>query len=363
MFAAMDLCLACKACKTECAANVDMAKLKYEFLAQYHERHGIPLRSLLIADIARLNRLGSATAPVSNFLMRSPLFRRTVLRMLGFHPERRMPPFARRTFRRYLRRHPPRIRPDASQKVVLFNDTFTNYNEPGVGIAALRLLEQTGAQVVVPDVVCCGRPMISKGLLDEARANARINVDRLQPWVESGAWIVGCEPSCILTLRDEYPDLLRTREAQRVADRVLLVEEFLCRRLDAGEWRPKFGDTPRSVLLHGHCHQKSLVGSGPSLRLLRLPPGFAAQEIDAGCCGMAGAFGFETEHYELSLQIGELRLFPAIRNSPRDALIVASGTSCRQQILHATGRQAVHLAEALAGALDGGRTADAMNAR
>jgi Fe-S oxidoreductase len=273
--------------------------------------------------------------------------------MLGIHPDRRVPPFVRRTFRRWLRGTPPHSRPQAQPKVVLFNDTFTNYNEPWVGIAALRLLEASGAQVLVPDVVCCGRPMISKGLLDEAKANARVNVGLLRPLVESGAFVVGCEPSCILTLRDEYPDLLRTREAQSLADRVLLLEEYLCHRLDTEEWRPQFREAPRRVLLHGHCHQKSLVGTGPSLRLLRLPPASAAEEVDGGCCGMAGAFGYEAEHYDLSMRIGEMRLFPAIRNSPAGSLIVASGTSCRQQILHATGRRAVHLAEALAGVLAG----------
>jgi Fe-S oxidoreductase len=193
--------------------------------------------------------------------------------------------------------------------------------------------------------------MVSKGLLNKAKENARANVALLAPFVESGAFVVGCEPSCILTLRDEYPDLLGTKEAQKVADRVLLLEEYLCRRLDAGVWRPQFSSAPRSVLLHGHCHQKSLVGNGPSLRLLKMPAAFRTEEIDSSCCGMAGAFGYEKEHYEISLQIGEMRLFPTIRRAPEDALIVASGTSCRQQILHATGRKAVHLAEALAGAI------------
>ncbi|MBZ5495248.1 MAG: FAD-binding protein [Acidobacteriia bacterium] len=348
---ALDLCLACKACKTECPANVDMAKLKYEFLAGYNRSHGIALRSLLFGNIAVLSRLGSATAPLSNWLMRAPIVRRTAQRLMGIHPERRVPPFVRRTFRRWLRRHPPRVPAQGAPKVVLFNDTFTNYNEPWIGIAALQVLESAGAQVLVPEVSCCGRPMISKGLLNEAKDNARANVAVLAPFIESGAFVVGCEPSCILTLRDEYPDLLGTPEAQKLAGRTLSLEEYLCGRMDAGEWRPQFSAAPRTVLLHGHCHQKSLVGSGPSLRLLKAPPGFAAEEVDSGCCGMAGAFGYEKEHYQISLQIGEMRLFPAIRRSPADALIVASGTSCRQQILHATGRKALHLAEALARAL------------
>ena len=259
-----------------------------------------------------------------------------------------------RTFRRWLRDHPPRTLPQGAPKVVLFNDTFTNYNEPWIGIAALRILEDSGAQVLVPEVACCGRPMISKGLLDKAKGNARANVAVLAPLVEAGAFVVGCEPSCILTLRDDYPDLLGTKAAQKLAEKVLSLEEYLCRRLDTGSWQPRFVSKPGTVLLHGHCHQKSLVGSEPSMRLLRMPPGFTAEEVDSGCCGMAGAFGYEKEHYEISLQVGERRLFPAIRNSPADALIVASGTSCRQQILHATGRKALHMAEVLAGLLVAG---------
>jgi Fe-S oxidoreductase len=357
MHETMDLCLACKACKTECSANVDMAKLKYEFLAHYYDRHGVPLRSRVFADIAALSRLGSATAPLSNWAIRWPPVSRVLARILGVHPGRKTPPFVRQTFRHWLRKHPPRTLPPSAPKVVLFNDTFTNYNEPWIGIAALRLLESSGAQVSVPKVVCCGRPMVSQGLLAKAKKMARANVALLAPSAESGAWIVGCEPSCILTLRDDYPDLLGTREAAALAERVLLLEEYLCRCIDAGEWQPEFSNARRPVLLHGHCHQKSLVGSGPSLRLLKMPPGFVAREVDSGCCGMAGAFGYETEHYDLSLQIGEMRLFPAIRSSPADSLIVASGTSCRQQIRHATGREAVHLAEALAGALVGSDSA------
>jgi FAD/FMN-containing dehydrogenase/Fe-S oxidoreductase len=351
LFAALDLCLACKACKTECPANVDMAKLKYEFLALYRGRHGRSSRASFFGDIAVISRIGSATAPFSNWLLRAPLARHVLLRLLGIHPQRRMPPFVRHTFRSWLRRNPPREGAANAPRVVIFNDTFTNFYEPGIGIAALRLLEDSGARVAVPEVVCCGRPMISKGLLAEAKANAEVNVIRLSPFVEAGAIVVGCEPGCILTLREEYPDLLGTREARRLADHVFTLEEYLGRRLDSGDWHPRFVEAPRSVLFHGHCHQKSLVGTDPTMRLLRLPPGYKAEEIDSGCCGMAGAFGYEREHYEISLKIGEERLLPAIRRAPAGAVIVASGTSCRQQILHATGRKALHPAELLAGAL------------
>jgi FAD/FMN-containing dehydrogenase/Fe-S oxidoreductase len=351
MFEALDLCLECKGCKTECEANVDMAKLKFEFLAHYNARHGVPLRSRVFAHIAALSRLGSATAPLSNWILGSALFRHTLQRMLGVAPQRRLPSFVRDNFSRWLESHPPRKPHRPGLKVVFFADTFANYNEPGTARAALRLLESTGAEVLTPGLVCCGRPMISKGLLSQAKKNAEKNVAALKPHVDAGAWIVGCEPSCLLTLRDEYPDLLRTEDAKKVAERVLLLEEYLVQQIDAGAWNPRFRDGERSVLLHGHCHQKSIVGTHPSLRLLRMPAGFQVTEIDSGCCGMAGAFGYEREHYLLSMQIGELALFPAIRKAPLNSEIVAAGISCRQQILHGTGRKARHIAEVLAEAL------------
>ena len=353
MFEALDLCLECKACKTECPANVDMAKLKYEFLAHFNARHGVRWRARAFGSIAELNRIGCALAPSSNWVTQCSVFRQTIQRALGIHPLRKLPLFARQTFRQWLRKQ--RLN-GSHPNVILFNDTFTNYNEPWIGRAALKLLENAGARVSVPDVVCCGRPMISKGLLDRARENARKNVALLTPVVEAGGWIVGCEPSCLLTLKDDYPDLLRTPESQRVARRSLLIEEYLDSQLAEGRWQPAFTAERKQVLLHGHCHQKSLVGTAPALRLLRRPPGFEVREVDSGCCGMAGSFGYETEHYALSLQIGELRLFPAVRQASSGTEIVAAGISCRQQIMHATERKARHIVEVLAGALaEGGR--------
>jgi FAD/FMN-containing dehydrogenase/Fe-S oxidoreductase len=349
---ALDLCLECKACKTECPANVDMAKLKFEYLAHHHASHGTPLRSLIFGNIAQVSRIGSAMAPVSNWILGSTAARRLIQPALGIHPERTMPVFVRETFQKWLRTHPPKEHAQAKVKVVLFNDTFTNYNEPGVGISAMRLLEDTGAQVFVPPVVCCGRPMISKGLLEQAKEHARRNVEILTPYVEQGAFIVGCEPSCILTLRDEYPDLVGTPGSRALAERVLLPEEFLVMQHDSGLWRPGFRAARKDVLLHGHCHQKSLVGTGPVMKLLRMPAGFRVTELDAGCCGMAGAFGYESEHYEISMRIGGLRLFPAIREVSPETEIVASGLSCRQQIWQGTGRKARHFLAVIAGALE-----------
>src|SRR4030095_16341639 len=215
---------------------------------------------------------------------------------LGIHPSRKLPRFARVTFQSHLRKNPPSCKPGSTPNVVLFNDTFTNYNEPWIGIAALKLLESAGARVCVPEIVCCGRPLISKGLLDQAKENARKNIALLAPLLESGGVVVGCEPSCLLTLRDEYPALVPSEEAQKLASSALLVDQYLVQRLETGQWEPAFSQQRRPILLHGHCHQKSLVGTAASLRLLRLTPGSEVSEIDSGCCGMAGSFGYEKEH-------------------------------------------------------------------
>jgi Fe-S oxidoreductase len=284
--------------------------------------------------------------------MKSVLIRRILQEVLQVHPNRSFPVFAGETFKKWLRTHPQQNRNGSPDSVVLFNDTYTNYNEPDIGRAALTLLESTGSRVFIPDVVCCGRTMISKGFLDQARENAIKNVARLTPFVESGAYIIGLEPSCLAALRDEYPDLVHGEAARKLADRSLLLEEYLALQLDSGKWKPAFKDIRRSVLLHGHCHQKSLVGTGSAIRLLKLPPGYTVTEIESGCCGMAGAFGYEKEHYAISMQIAEMKLLPAIRAAAPDAEIVADGISCRQQIHHGTGRKARHFAEVLAQALE-----------
>lgn len=345
MYAVLDLCLACKACKAECPSNVDMAKLKAEFLAAYHAAHGTPLRDRAFAHIATLNRIGSAFAPLSTWVVRSRPARWALQRLLGVDARRPLPPFARPTFptRHKTQR---RMRGDKGHMVVLYDDTFMRYNYPGVGEAAVAVLQAAGYEVLVVDHPCCGRPMISKGLLDEARRAAAANVAALAPYAERGIPIVGCEPSCILSFRDEYPDLLDGPDVQALAERSYLLEEFIAQEHLAGRLKLAFAEHGQQALLHTHCHQKALIGSAPARAALVLA-GYTVDEVDAGCCGMAGAFGFEVEHYELSLAIGADRLFPAVKAAGDDDLIVASGVSCRQQIAHATGRQALSLAEAL----------------
>ena len=376
LYETLDLCLECKACKAECQTGVDMAKLKYEFLDRYNEAHGLPLRARLFANINSLSRLGSRFAPLSNWAAANPLSKFILHRFLGIHGQRTLPSFVRPTFPEWFNSrmtsptlsygHPSPAGGGSEgegKTVVLFNDTFMNFNYPKVGIAAVELLERAGFRVVLAcperdrksDSWCCGRPMISKGLLDKARAHARHNVGLLYPYAEQGIPIVGCEPSCLLTLRDEYPDLLSETEdhhkARAVAAHSYLIDEFLTMLREKGDLALEFSDvSSRKVLFHGHCHQKALVGTQHSVAALRLP-GYQVEEVNSGCCGMAGSFGYEKEHYDISQAIGRERLFPAVEAKGEDWEIAVMGISCRQQIEHGTGRTARHLVEVLRDAI------------
>jgi len=350
----LDLCLECKACKSECPTNVDMARLKAEFLHQYHQKYGLPWRNRIFGHVAELGRIGCAVAPVSNWLARSALSRwlnETLFRI----DHRRVPPaFARRTL---LQRFPELQKNEASdlpeRRVLLFPDTFTNYFEPQTGAAAIALFNRAGCLVTFgpPGLRCCGRPLISNGMLDQAVANARHNVERLHEWSRGGGRIIACEPSCILTIRDDYPALLKGElrsQAEEVAQACLTFEEFLASILVPDTGAPlHWNHGPRQILVQAHCHQRSLVGTGPMLKLLRYLPGAEVINLDAGCCGMAGSFGYEVEHYEISRLVGEQRLLPAVRQAGPEAVVVAPGFSCRLQIRHFTGRAAVHPAELL----------------
>jgi FAD/FMN-containing dehydrogenase/Fe-S oxidoreductase len=344
LYEVMDLCLECKACKAECPANVDMAKLKYEFLAHYHAANGLPLRNRLFGRIERLSRVGSRLAPLSNWIANSPPNRWFLERFAGIDRRRPLPAFARETFTDWFNRRRPTAT-SARGSVVLFHDTFVTYNTPRIGQAAVLLLEAAGYRVELVDKKCCGRPLISKGMLGEARVHAAWNVERLAPHARRGVWIVGLEPSCLLTLREEYVDLLRSEEARTVARQSVLLEEFLDRERRHGLALP-FDGNGRKALLHGHCHQKALVGTAPTVAVLRWA-GLEVQEVDSGCCGMAGSFGFEREHYDLSVALGNRRLVPAVQAAGPDVEVVAPGMSCRQQIEHLAGRRPKHPAEIL----------------
>ncbi|QUQ65720.1 FAD-binding and (Fe-S)-binding domain-containing protein [Kutzneria sp. CA-103260] len=313
----LDLCLMCKACKSECPLGVDMATLKSEALSHYHDRHGIPLRTRLFGAIRTLNRLGSATAPLSNlggFLR--PL--------LGITTKRPLPRFRRRTLRSWFRWH---TRGSGTRPVTFLADSFTSFTDPDVGQASIELLELAGYRVRLTGEQCCGRAALSKGLVGRAGRQLRALLDTVGPDTP----ITGCEPSCLMMLH-EQPELV---------SRVRLIEDLLLEAIDDG--RLTLRALPgKKILLHGHCHQKAEVGTRATVELLRRIPGVTVEELDAGCCGMAGSFGFEAEHYDLSMKIGEDRLFPAVRAADAGTFIAATGVSCRQQIVHGTGRTALH---------------------
>ncbi len=348
LYEVMDLCLECKGCKAECPANVDMAKLKYEFLHHYYQANGLPLRNRLFGRIERINRLGSRMPGLVNWINGLGVTRWALERLAGIDRRRPLPALAAQSFTDWFARRPaPAAAPRG--EVVLFHDTFVTYNTPEIGRATVELLEAGGYRVVLVDRKCCGRPLISKGLLAEAREHAAWNVTRLHPYAARGVAIVGLEPSCLLTLRDEYVDLLRTDEARTVARQSALLEQFLLRERERGLTLP-FAGTGRPALLHGHCHQKALVGTAPTVAALRWA-GYEVSEVDSGCCGMAGSFGFETEHYDVSVALGNRRLAPAVKAAPAGTEVIAPGISCRQQIQHLAGRRAKHPAEALRQAL------------
>ena len=352
----LDLCVECKACAVECPSNVDMAALKSEVLSKYYEEHGVPLRARLFGDIARLSRIGQAVAPLTNILGSLPFVRRLTERFVGVSHKRPLPRFALRRFSGWHRRRGLRPRGPRGD-VVLFNDTFTEFMHPEVGRAATRILEALGYNVKLERrKVCCGRPLISKGQLAKARDWASTNVAVLAPHARRGALIVGTEPSCLLTLRDEYPSLLRSADARAVAGQSLMLDELLAHvaERDPEAVRGLFREhVLPPIQVHGHCHQKAIVGTGPTMAALAMA-GFQAELIDSACCGMAGTFGFEEEHYEMSKAMGSLKLFPAIEAEGKSDWDVAiSGISCRQQIGHFTSKRPRHVVEYLADALRG----------
>jgi len=341
----LDLCLECKACKSECPLGVDMASLKTEALAAHHAQHGVPLRARMFGSVRALNRLGSATAPLANLLGGVRPARLLAERWLGVAAARPLPRFQRENLARWHARRP--AHPGSHGELVFLADSFTSFTEPSVARAAIELLEAAGWAVRLETGGCCGRASLSKGLLGQARDQAR----RLAGRLDGRGPVVGVEPSCLLTLRDEYPALLPgDPRARAVAAACTLPEELLLQAIAGGRLALRPMDGTR-ILFHGHCHQKAVTGTAATVALLRAIPGAEVTEVDAGCCGMAGSFGFEAEHYDLSLRIGELRLFPAVRAEPAGTIIAASGVSCRQQIAHGTGRAARHPLEIVRSAL------------
>ncbi len=340
LYRTYDLCLACKGCKAECPSNVDVAKLKGEFLDHYYRRHGTPLGVRAMAEVARMNRLGSALAPVSNWLARAPGMGWLADTLLGIDRRRPLPHFHRDHFRRWFRRRRPR-QPAPRGIVVLLDDCLTCYCDPLVPRAAVHVLEAAGYEVRLARIACCARPAISKGLLTHAKRLAEENIRRLAPLVAEGVSIVGCEPSCVSALADDYLDLVPGKLTSAIASATYLVESFLVNQGIRLALRPHAA----TALVHGHCHQKALVGTQDTARLLAQIDGLKVDTLDSGCCGMAGSFGYE--HYDLSMKIGDRVLFPAVRRN-HEAIIAAPGFSCRHQIEHGTGRHAHHPIEIVA---------------
>jgi FAD/FMN-containing dehydrogenase/Fe-S oxidoreductase len=351
----MDLCISCKGCKSECPSNVDITKMKAEFLQQYYDAKGIPLQARLVSRFASACRIFSYIPWVWNIAVETGWMRRMVNRMAGFHPHRTLPRLGRETLARWFRKHERPTVAGNGRRVFLFCDEFTNYNDVEAGIAAVRLLEHLGYSVEIPRHGESGRASLSKGLLRRARRIARGNVRALSPLVGPELPLVGIEPSAILCFRDEYPDLLRGEEqraARELARNCLMIDEFIVREVDAGRIVPEqFKPGGHTIHLHGHCHQKALSSLTPTVRMLKLPEGNRVRLIPSGCCGMAGSFGYEREHYDLSQRIGELVLFPRVREAGEQDIIAAPGTSCRHQIRDGTGRRAVHPVQILAEAV------------
>ncbi len=322
VFRVLDLCLECRACKTECPVGVDMARFKSEFLADYYSRHGTPLQARLLGNIDRLSKWGSRFAPLSN-RMPAPFI----------DSRRKLPPWKRETFARWAAKH----KPSHGTAVTLFNDTFTNHYEPEIGAAAVEILERGGCQVNVAQPACCGRPLISQGLLGQAGSAATNLIDALYPIAERGEKILFCEPSCLSAVKEDAPSLLRdelSRKARVVAEACMLFEEFAAKLdlpLRAG---------PERILLHGHCHQKSMGLLGATRSLLSRIPSATVVDLDAGCCGMAGSFGYT--HYDVSVAIANRRLIPAVNAMNPGEVLVAPGTSCRRQVSDLTGAEALH---------------------
>ncbi|MDH5608605.1 MAG: 4Fe-4S dicluster domain-containing protein, partial [Cyclobacteriaceae bacterium] len=351
----MDLCLSCKGCKSECPSNVDMAKLKAEWNYQSYKAKGVPLRTRMIGHFTLAMKLASKMPWAYRFVFDHRLTASVAKRIAGFATQRSMPDISSVTLTRWIKKQFRPTTTNEDRSIYFFVDEFTNFNDGEIGKKALLLLDKLGYDIRFVPHAESGRTYLSKGLLDQALDVCRKNVNLFYPIVSEQVPLVGIEPSTILTFRDEYIDMLRGEEkemARKVAKNTLTIEEFLAREMDKGNISSsQFVTTPRKIKVHGHCHQKALSSLTPTKKILKLPANYDVQMIPSGCCGMAGSFGYEKEHFDVSMQIGELVLFPTIRQQSEDVLIAAAGTSCRHQIKDGTGRRALHPVEILVEAL------------
>jgi len=340
----LDLCLECKACKTECPSQVDMAKMKAEVTYHYQKKHGIPWRSYLFGYIGRLNQVVFPFRRIFNWIIPKEWFK-TMQAWGGIASKRTLPALNAQRFSTWFENFQ---QPSYQKQVVLLNDTFTEFNDAAIGISAVTVLNALGFNVQLPPWNCCGRPLISKGMLPQARQKAEALIDTLYPYAVQGIPIIGLEPSCILTVKDDFQALIRNNQDKInvIMQQCCTFDEFIAEHLP--QFPPLKPPSDTLVKLHVHCHQKALVGVSPSLEVLKNLPGYRIELIAAGCCGMAGSFGYEKEHYELSQKIGELHLFPAVRQLKQGQYVLANGVSCRTQIFQGTEKKALHLAQFLA---------------
>jgi Fe-S oxidoreductase len=359
--AAMDLCVSCKGCKRDCPTGVDMAKMKVEFLHHYKQKHGHTLKDKLVARLPDYARRASGLAGLLNLRNRSTLLAKLGEKLLGFSARRSLPEWQSEHF---FNDSPATATREevlaAARPVVLFVDTFNGFFESANARSSVRVLHAAGYTVHVAEKLradgkhlCCGRTYLASGMVEEAKRKAREVMDSLLPFAEKGIAIVGLEPSCLLTLRDEMLSMGLGPQAQSVAKQAFLFEEFLAREAQAGRLdtlKAQLRPLQKQVLLHGHCHQKAFAAVSPIVEVLKLIPGVQPELIESSCCGMAGSFGYEASHYDVSMQMAELSLLPAVRQAP-DAIVVADGTSCRHQIHDGAGREAVHAAVLLAAQL------------
>lgn len=348
----LDLCLSCKGCKSECPSSVDVGKMKAEFLQKTYDTKGIPFRAKLIGTFTKQMRLASIAPWAYNFIFKTEAIRQIANRIVGFHPDRTMPLLHSKTLREWFGKYPSSQK---DNKIYLFCDEFTNYNDVEVGKKAILLLHKLGYEVIIPKHFESGRTYLSKGMVREAQKIAIKNVELLKDIVSENTPIIGLEPSAILTLRDEYLELVPQDlrdSAEKIAKNTFQFDEWFALEIDRGKIKKEtFTNEKRLIKLHGHCHQKALSSLTPTKKSLSLPANYEVHLIPSGCCGMAGSFGYEVEHYEVSMKVGELVLFPTIRKQAANVIIAAPGTSCRHQIKDGTGRIAQHPAEILYEAL------------
>ncbi|MDD2564924.1 MAG: FAD-linked oxidase C-terminal domain-containing protein [Salinivirgaceae bacterium] len=354
LYEILDLCLSCKACKSECPSNIDMAKFKSEFLYHYHKEFGVSLRTRFFANIAFLNKMMALLPPLFNTFMQSKWISKPIKKILRVAQQRNLPVVASETLRQYFRTiHAQKSKNDRS--LYLFIDEFTNHTETEVGMAAIHLLLKLGYTVRTVKHPQSGRSLISKGFLKQATKIAEKQVRLFEPIVSENVPLVGIEPSGILSFRDEYPDLLRgnlKEKAYKLSKHCLLIDEFIVKEFKAGHIKQEqFTKELQNIKLHTHCQQKAIATSKATIEMLQIPVNFLVEEIKSGCCGMAGSFGYEAEHFKLSMKIGEMVLFPEIRKTKVESPIAANGTSCRQQIYDGTGREALHSIQILYDAL------------